>query len=83
METFGEKQTWTSAQFKLSWISEFLQNPQKLSSSYIKIGSVLDQTTINKVVALTLIYKFSFGQNLSYTQNSSEKSSEKSAKLKS
>ena len=82
-EFSGEKQTWTSAQFNLNWISEFFQNPQKFSSPYIRIGSVFYQTPINKVEALTLICKFSFGQNLSSVQNSSERSSGKSVKLKS
>ena len=81
VEEVEEKQTWTSAQFKLNWNSEFFQKPLKFSRSYTKIGSVLDQTPINKVVALTLRYKFSFGQNLSSVQNPSEKSSGKSSKL--
>ena len=38
------------------------------------------KTPINKVVALSLDYKVSFDQNLSSVQNSSEKSSGKSAK---
>ena len=40
----------------------------------------MDKTPINKVVALSLDYKVSFDQNLSSVQNSSEKSSGKSAK---
>ena len=80
MEETEEKQTSTSAQIKLNWISEFFQNPLKFSSAWFKIGSVLDKTPINKVVALSLEYKVAFDQNLSSVQNSSEKSSGKSAK---
>ena len=48
------------------------KEPPKLTALYFKILFVLDQAPINKVVALALIYKFAFGQNLSSAQNSSE-----------
>ena len=80
VEKFGEKQTWTSAQFKLNWISEFFLNPQMFRSFHFKILWALDQTTINKVVSLTLMYKVYFDQNLSVVKNSSKKSNWKSSK---
>ena len=73
VEEFGEKQTWTSAQFKLNWISEFFQNPLKFSSSYFKFGSVLDKTPIRKVVDPFLLYKVSFNQKWSTVQNLRDK----------
>ena len=74
------KQTWTSAQFKLNWISEFFQNLQKFRSLHFKILWDLDQAPINKVVDLALIYKVSVDQKLSSVQNYRTNSSWKSTK---
>ena len=77
-----EKSSWNSTKpetltetFGQFWNSNF-------SSNYFKICWELDKTKNTKVVDRALRYKFSFGQNLSSVQNSSEKSSGKSPKLK-
>ena len=73
LEKFGEKQTWTSVQYKNNWISEFFQSPQLFSRPYFKICSVLDKTPIRKVVDPFLLYKVSFNQKWSTVQNLRDK----------
>ena len=83
MEEIGENSNGNSQIQNITWNSEFSQNLQIFKSKYLEICWELDKTSNLEVVDLALIYKFTSGQNLSSVQNSSEKSSWKSAKQKS